>query len=394
MASGFFDRLVSRIDKLDPESLQMQMIHLAKERGFLEAVFQSIQEGLMVIDNAGKLLYANRAAEQITGIDASQRGRSILRTLREWDWEHLLDTSDDVNGWSQLITREVEITYPEHRFISIYAVPLLGQDSPDKEVLVILRDVTRDRQQEVSNLESERYNAIKMLAAGVAHEIGNPLNAITIHLQLLAREIRDLPPESRDSLSELVDVAQTEVSRLDTIITQFLRAVRPAKPVLVPEHPEEVLQDTLRLLKTECENRRIAVSIDIPSSVPSVLLDRSQIKQVFFNLFKNALEAMPDGGNLKVVFGSTDGFVDISIIDNGQGIPIEELGRIFEPYHTTKTKGTGLGLMIVKRIIEDHGGEIEVASKPGAGTCFKIRLPRSERRIRKLSATAPKPREL
>lgn len=394
MASGFFDRLVSRIDKLDPESLQMQMIHLAKERGFLEAVFQSIQEGLMVIDNAGKLLYANRAAEQITGIDASQRGRSILRTLREWDWEHLLDTSDDVNGWSQLITREVEITYPEHRFISIYAVPLLGQDSPDKEVLVILRDVTRDRQQEVSNLESERYNAIKMLAAGVAHEIGNPLNAITIHLQLLAREIRDLPPESRDSLSELVDVAQTEVSRLDTIITQFLRAVRPAKPVLVPEHPEEVLQDTLRLLKTECENRRIAVSIDIPSSVPSVLLDRSQIKQVFFNLFKNALEAMPDGGNLKVVFGSTDGFVDISIIDNGQGIPTEELGRIFEPYHTTKTKGTGLGLMIVKRIIEDHGGEIEVASKPGAGTCFKIRLPRSERRIRKLSATAPKPREL
>ncbi|MBQ9430511.1 MAG: PAS domain-containing protein [Kiritimatiellae bacterium] len=394
MASGFFDRLVSRIDKLDPESLQMQMIHLAKERGFLEAVFQSIQEGLMVIDNAGKLLYANRAAEQITGIDASQRGRSILRTLREWDWEHLLDTSDDVDGWSQLITREVEITYPEHRFISIYAVPLLGQDSPDKEVLVILRDVTRDRQQEVSNLESERYNAIKMLAAGVAHEIGNPLNAITIHLQLLAREIRDLPPESRDSLSELVDVAQTEVSRLDTIISQFLRAVRPAKPVLVPEHPEEVLQDTLRLLKTECENRRIAVSIDIPSSVPSVLLDRSQIKQVFFNLFKNALEAMPDGGNLKVVFGSTDGFVDISIIDNGQGIPTEELGRIFEPYHTTKTKGTGLGLMIVKRIIEDHGGEIEVASKPGAGTCFKIRLPRSERRIRKLSATAPKPREL
>lgn len=386
MASGFFDRLVARIDKLDPESLQAQMLRLAQERGFLETIFQTIQEGVLVIDNEGRLLYANRAAEKLAGFDfARTRGRSILRFLREWDWEHLLDMPVTTSGWARMVTREIEVSYPEHRFISVYAVPLDEDGLVERGVLVILRDVTRDRKQEASALESERSNAVKLLAAGVAHEIGNPLNALNIHLQLLARELRDLPDGTREPLAELVGVARTEVERLDTIITQFLRAIRPTKPVLVPEQPTEVLQETLKLLKTEFENRRIGVSVDITDPVPTVHLDRSQIKQVFFNLIKNALEAMPDGGSLKVVFGVGDAYVDISFIDTGKGIAPEELGRVFEPYHTTKTKGSGLGLMIVQRIIEEHGGEIELASKPGEGTCFKIRLPRSERRVRLLN---------
>lgn len=387
MASGFFDRLVSRIDKLDPESLQAQMLRLAQERGFLETIFQTIQEGVLVIDNEGRLLYANRAAEKLAGFDfARGKGRSILRLLREWDWTHLLDLPASDSGWSRLVTREIEISYPEHRFISVYAVPLDEQHLADKGVLVILRDVTRDRKQEASALESERSNAVKLLAAGVAHEIGNPLNALNIHLQLLSRELRELvDPAARKPLQDLVDVARVEVERLDTIIAQFLRAIRPSKPVLELERPTEVLEETLRLLKTEFENRRIVVSVDIQEAVPTVRLDRSQIKQVFFNLIKNALEAMPDGGALKVVFGVGDAFVDISFIDTGKGIRPEEMGRVFEPYHTTKEKGSGLGLMIVQRIIEDHGGEIELASKPDEGTCFKIRLPRSERRVRMLN---------
>jgi len=388
MPSGFFDRLVSRMDKLNPESLHTQLLRLVREQGFLETIFQTIQEGVLVIDSGGCLVYANQSAEKLVGFDyKTQRGHSMARFLREWDWEHLMDARSQRPGWSSVVTREIEVMYPEHRFVSVYAVPMEEPEMAEKSVLIILRDVTDAHRREDSVLESERINAVRMLAAGVAHEIGNPLNALNIHLQILSRDLRDeegLSDETREHYASLVGVAQEEVVRLDAIIRQFLSALRPQKPVLRPEQPAEVLQETLQVLQTQLENRRISVEVDVPAQIPKVLLDAAQIKQVFFNLIKNALEAMADGGSLHIRFAVSDSFVDITISDNGKGIPQEELGRLFEPYHTTKDKGNGLGLMIVKRIVEDHGGEIEVASKEGTGTSFKIRLPLAERRIRRI----------
>jgi len=379
--------VVSRLDKLDRESLQTYMARLDQERGFLETIFQSIQEGIMVVDSDGQLLYANRAAETLAGFHYDKvKGRSILRFLKDWGWEHLLEISDQVNeGWSRIVTREIEINYPEYRVVAVSGRPLDVEGLSNAGILVILRDITKERQEEASALENGRSDAVKLLAAGVAHEIGNPLNALNIHLQLLVRELSEVQEMAlRTSLEELVGVAKVEVERLDTIISQFLRALRPSKPVLEAECPATVLQETLKLLKTEFENRRIAVSVDVPEKIPSVHLDRSLIKQVFFNLIKNALEAMPDGGALKLVFSVDDTYVNIAFCDNGGGISEENMRHVFEPYHTTKQEGSGLGLMIVQRIIDDHGGEIELSSKLEEGTCFKIRLPRSERRIRML----------
>ena len=157
---GFFDRLVSRIDKIDPESLQKQMQRLARERALLETVFQSIQEGVMVLDAEGRLNYANRATERLLGFDAEKlRGHAMSRYLRELDWEHLAEMQTDA-AWSHLLSREIEVTYPEHRFLSVYAVPLPDEEGQGQGVLIILRDITRDRAQEASLVEGERVNAI------------------------------------------------------------------------------------------------------------------------------------------------------------------------------------------------------------------------------------------
>jgi PAS domain S-box-containing protein len=354
-----------------------------QEKGLLETVFQSIQEGVIVIDGSGRLNYANKAAERLMGFSfETAEGRPVSSYLRGIDWDRILKL--DESEWSKLLTQEIEITYPEHRFVNFYVVPLSSRSDAEKGALVILRDVTRDRQAEASLVESERLNAVKLLAAGVAHEIGNPLNALTIHLQLLEREIRKLPKTERENLKELVGVAKNEVSRLDLIITQFLRAIRPAKPKFTLSRVENLLNETLTLIGPEMENRRIAIDINRSEPLPRIRMDRNQIKQAFFNIIRNAFQAMPDGGRLSISLFMTDRFLGISFQDTGIGIKREDLGRLFEPYHTTKPDGSGLGLMIVQRILQDHGGQIEVTSKPESGTRFTILLPLVERRVRLL----------
>jgi two-component system, sporulation sensor kinase E len=399
--SVFLDKLIDRLDRVDPESLQAHFLHLAQERGLLETIFQSIQEGVLVMDSEGKLSYANRAAGALLGFNPeTATGRPITRYMHEIDWDRILDF--DEGEWSKLITREIEITYPEHRYVSFYVVPLSADDIDASGVVVILRDVTKDRLQEASVLESERLNAVKLLAAGVAHEIGNPLNALNIHLQLLDREMHAVraglggegteptePAALADEigdLQELVDVARNEVSRLDLIITQFLRAIRPAKPDMKPVLIQTVLEEALTLLRHEVANRDIDIEIVCPESLPTIHVDRDQIKQAFFNLTKNAFQAMPDGGSLQISLRTSDEFLEVAFQDTGVGINPEDLGQIFEPYHTSKSTGSGLGLMIVQRIVQEHGGHIELMSKPEAGTRFTLYLPLAERRIRLLTA--------
>lgn len=383
MKLGFIDKLIERLDRIDPESLQTHFMRLAKDRGMLETIFQAMQEGVLVVDGEARLTYANSAAAKYLGFSVdSAIGRPVAGYFDDIDWDRVLRF--DATEWSRLISREIEVTYPQHRFLNFYIVPLSGDDKKGNGVVIILRDVTREHLNEASMVESERLDAVKLLAAGVAHEIGNPLNALNIHLQLLDREVKKLPEDKSSDLHELLDVARTEVSRLDLIITQFLRAIRPSAPTLVVEHVDELLKETLNLIKQEIQDRKISVSLEFPKSIPEIKLDRNQIKQAFFNLIRNALQAMPDGGELRIVISVSAEFVEISFQDTGVGISSDELGQIFEPYHTTKKEGSGLGLMVVQRIIQEHGGEIDVVSKVGTGTSFTVLLPRAERRIKLL----------
>jgi two-component system, sporulation sensor kinase E len=279
-------------------------------------------------------------------------------------------------------------------------------------VALIIHDATEARARTAEAIESERTQALTLLAASVAHEIGNPLNALSIHLQLMEREakklkkivpeLRDLAGRSRgrapagDDAMEIslkferyLAVAKGEINRLDYIVTQFLEAIRPAAPKLQMVSPNDVVRDTLELLRPEIQNRGIVVEEKLSSRVPPAPIDPHQIKQVLVNLCKNALQAMSRGGVLTLQTEPADGAVWIVVADTGGGIPGELLNRIFEPFYTTKKKGSGLGLMIVQRIVRDHGGRIELESNVGRGTTFRIWLPLHERAQRLLEQGVP-----
>ncbi len=384
--SGFLDKLVARMNRLDSESLQTQFLNLARERGLLETLFQSIQEGVIVVSADSRLFYANHAAESMFDFEISRmRGRPITRYIPGVDWEGLARREE--KEWAKLSTSEVEILYPARRVLSIYAVPM--EEGPEEAgpcVVAILRDVTRERQNEASNVESERMQAIRILAASLAHEIGNPINALGIHLQLLSRELGGLPEEDRERIGDLVSVARDEVSRLDLIISKFLRALRPSAPELVSCSMLEVLQDAIKIMKSDIGEHRIEVSVLHDNNLPAVMVDPQQMKQVFFNIVKNAMQAMNDGGRLEIMLSADDRDMTLSFKDTGSGISEEDFSRLFEPFHTGKATGNGLGLTIVQRIVQDHGGRLDVSSKPGAGTCFRIVLPIADRKARMLTA--------
>lgn len=394
MRATFLDKLINRLDRIDPESLQSFVLKLSREKGFLETLFNTIQEGILVTDAEGRIRYLNAAAGELLALDRERAvGEPVSRALRDIDWDKIW--SADKKEWSKVVANEIEVLSPRHRFLSFYLVPMTDEKSDEVNgMAVILRDVTELRQRTETVIESEKLSALTLLAAGVAHELGNPLNSLNIHLQLIERELKRLPAKSGAQLREDVRVAREEIARLDGIITQFLRAIRPTKPDLKHGSLNAVVTETVALLQQEIANRDILVETELQPDLPRMLLDVAQMKQAFYNVIKNALQAMRGGGILRIRTEASDTGVTISFVDSGHGIAPEQIGRIFEPYHTTKEKGSGLGLMIVQRIVREHGGTIEVESDVNRGTTFRIKLPVLEKRTRLLAAgnlREPKP---
>ena len=381
MKSGFLEKLVSRLDRVEPGEIHLIVTRLIQEKGFLEKVFEALQEGLIILDPEGKIMFLNRASCQFFGLDpANSLGEKISSKIR--GLEHL-----SLSSASESVSRDIEVFYPEHRLLNFYLAPI---DDPKNFELplgqvMFIRDTTSSRAETQEHIESERLNALTLLAAGVAHEIGNPLNSLDIHLQLIERKIRKLPSSYRQSLTENMQTARQEIQRLDTILKQFLHAVRPTTPRREPRNLNAILHQTLGLLEPEISSRNITVNLDLSETLPPALIDPDQFQQVFYNLIRNAYQAISgENGIICIQTRSTDTDFIISISDNGIGISPEHMGSLFEPYRTTKSAGSGLGLLIVRRIIREHGGEIEIHSNPNQGTSILIDLPH----------TAPSPRML
>ena len=381
MNSGFLDKLLERIGRVRPEEVRDYVLRLADEKGFFETIFHALHEGVIVTDPTGHITYLNRAAGEFFGMDReSAMGVLLTEKLRGLDWNAIAQAE-------KTISRDMEVFYPMNRFLNFYVTPL-RVDSEERDLLgyaVILRDITESRKSTEETIHTERLNALTLLAAGVAHEIGNPLNSLHIHLQLLERRLRKIPDSQRKDVTKIVDVAKEEIARLDAIIRQFLGAIRPTQLDCRLENLNQLVQESIRFLEAEIADRNIIVESELRSDLPLLEVDRTQIKQVFFNVIKNAFQAMKSGGILRVRTDADDRFASITFSDTGGGIPEAEMSKIFEPYFTTKAGGSGLGLLIVRRIIREHGGEMELLNSPGTGLSLTMKLPLASQRVRMLA---------
>jgi signal transduction histidine kinase len=398
MTSGFLEKLIERIGRIRPEEVQNYLLRLAREKGFLETIFNAIHEGVIVTDTDGNISFVNDAACELFGLSRDDcMGRPLSDRVAGLDWPSLAHTET-------IMSRDMEVFYPQNRFVNFYVAPISlarrdeeprkphrrnrrpSSDSPGVVgYAIILRDITETRRTTEKTIESERLNALTLLAAGVAHEIGNPLNSLTIHLQLMERKLRRVPEDVREDLQESLRVAREEITRLDYIVTQFLRAIRPTPLDTANEDLNTLVQESLAFLAPELGDRDILVETELREGLPALPLDRHQVKQAFYNIIKNAAQAMKSGGILHIRTDRDEDHVSVTFLDTGVGIPAEHMSKVFDPYFTTKETGSGLGLLIVRRIVREHGGEIDVVNNEGRGLQLTIRFPLRDRRVRMLS---------
>jgi len=372
------------MDKNDSQTLGKLLRknkRLSRDLARIETVFNAIRSAIVVVDSDGEIKFANSSARSILGL--GENPASIFKTLPDVE-----AAVSEVAKKDAAVLREFEISYPEARVLSAQIVPFSFGDEGDTYAL-IMNDITLERESARERIENEKIASVLNLASGVAHELGNPLNSINIHLQLIRRRLGKISgaknAETLGAVGESLDICSSEVSRLDSIIENFLKALRPMRPNLAECDAIKPLAETLKVLHEELVNLNISIDVDSESQLPAALADESLLKQLYFNILKNAMESMSRGGSIEIKAGSDDNFVIISVADSGCGMTEEELSRMFEPYFTTKPDGHGLGMMIINAIVRAHNGKIDIQSRKGSGTVVTVSIPRSEPRVKMLS---------
>lgn len=337
-----------------------------------ERTFDTIADGISLHDADFRITRANRAlAERLGTTPAALIGRPCYQVIHRSDRPLEQCPCLKARSSGQMETAEWEESWLEGTF-QVSAYPILDETGQLRGLVHVMRDVTAARRLERELVRSEKLAALGRLVAALAHEINNPLQGLRSGFHLLRN-----PQVGAEKRDQYLEVASRELERLIAIVERILGFYRPAGEAMEPTDLNQVLEETLALAARQLEQSRIAVECRLDRDLPPITGVSDQLKQVFLNVILNALQAMPSGGKLTVQTGRREqgGEVFAVLTDTGTGIPPEEIGRIFEPFYTTRPEGSGLGLAISYGIVERHGGRIEVQSRIGQGSTFTIVLP-------------------
>jgi signal transduction histidine kinase len=367
---------LDKLSKLDSHQIQSLITDLSQENDLMGVVLDSINDGIVVLDGEGKTLYINKTAEKLLP----------LAWLEVYDHPLASCLSDAevaafIRGSSGPRSPGVDIKEKEFSydlagscrtvFYTMYPIKtrlLQGR-------VLKLEDLTIQLQEEARLHRAESLAKLTSLAAGVAHEIKNPLASMGIYVQIMQKELEKKERPDRESFLGYLEVLGEEIERLNSIVVDFLFAVRPMDVKKRSGSLNAVVRELADFIQYEMDEKNIRVELALDEQLPEIMLDDKYIKQAVLNLVKNAEAAMPEGGSLSLKTWEEGGLVHLSVRDSGIGISQENLHKIFEPYFTTRAYGTGLGLTMVYKIVKEHGGDITIQSKENQGTVFTIQFP-------------------
>jgi two-component system, sporulation sensor kinase E len=378
----FVERALAKLPRLKEDQMRSLLYALAEENGRMDAALDSMLDGIVVCDREHMPIIYNKSAERMLrlgGPDPTER--PLWMSVQDEDLSEFLRNT--LEGEETVLDREFGLdSAASTRLVAVSISPLVSRGRIEGAI-VHMEDITDKRRKDAQLRRAESLASLTTLAAGVAHEIKNPLGSISIHMQLIRRALQGKDAVESASLERHLGIVDEEIDRLNKIVVDFLFAVRPMDVHLREGDPGALIDDIAGIIGPEAESAGISVGTRKGEDLPPVLLDDRLMKQALLNLAKNALAAMPGGGSLVLAARRREDEVDISVEDDGTGIAEEDLPKIFEPYFTTKENGTGLGLTITFKIVKEHRGEISVKSRLGQGSTFTITLPvpQKERRL-------------
>jgi two-component system, sporulation sensor kinase E len=369
----FIQRALEKLGKMDQDQIRALIARMSDENDLLVMLLESMTDGIIVTDRKHHVILINKSAERFLPFLTDDILEHVV-------WECVADEeiaaflSANLRNQEKVSDKEFTLEGNPPRILSMSLLPLVKEGSAQGNV-VHIEDVTEKRSKEARLRRAESLASLTTLAAGVAHEIKNPLGSMGIHLQLIQKKTAGKECiESKDIAAHL-GVIQEEVDRLNRIVVDFLFAVKPMDTRLEDGDINKVVQELLEFVRPELDQAEVKVESSLSPSVPSLRIDPRYIKQALLNLIKNAVAAMPGGGVLRVETVRAGEDVQVRISDTGTGISEQIMDKIFEPYFTTKPFGTGLGLTIVFKIVKEHFGDISVTSRVGEGTTVTLSLP-------------------